>query len=72
MNLSDLYRHDRDEQAMVQVELETIANMLDGWREGGKVDPDFAHYAGMTLLAIAQRAAIIDEPEQSGPSSSGF
>ena len=65
MKLNDLYRHDRDEQAMVLVELETIANMLDGWREGDEVDPDFAQYAGMTLLAIAQRAPTLDEPEQS-------
>ncbi len=54
MELSDLYRHNRDEQAMTLVELEIIANMLDEWREGGEVDPEFARYASMRLLAIAQ------------------
>lgn len=64
MKLSDLYRHDQDEQAMALVDLEIIANMLDGWREGGEIDPDFAHYAGMRLLAIAQHAPALDEPNR--------
>lgn len=62
MKLSDLYAQDRDEQAMVLVNLETIANMLDGWRGGGEVDSVSAHSACRILLAIAQRAEL-GEPE---------
>ena len=45
-----------DELEMEQIDLERIADLIYGWLDGEHIDPHMAHYAGMLLLSLSQRA----------------
>ena len=45
-----------EELEMEQFDLERIADLIYGWLEGEHIDPKMAHYAGMLLLSLSQRA----------------
>lgn len=54
MRLQEIYTG--DELDMNQFDLERAAELIDYWLAGGEIDPHMAHYAGMVLLSLSQRA----------------
>lgn len=50
-----------DELEMNLYDLDEAVEAICQWLEGGDVDPDFAHYAGMALLSLAQHARNSEE-----------
>ena len=52
-----------EELEMEQFDLERIADLIYGWLEGEHIDPQMAHYAGMLLLSLSQRAPDLPEAQ---------